>query len=280
MAAVVRVHCKEPRHGAPARLARLLFRPGVRGSAPGRTQHALICAGVLLAGASLAACGGGDGKESGKPDVSASQPEDFGCLDTAEAKTGSVSFKSDGSTDTEGFLTGEGTTGILLAHQSDGDVCQWVDKARELGKSGYRVLAVDSAGSEVPELVGAAAYLRTKGVTKLLLMGASKGGTAVIVAATELTPKPAAVVSLSGPTVYNGMDASAAAPKLTAPVLYMVGEDDSEFAQSAQELHKASTKAPENKLYDLEGTSQHGVSLLDDPTNWATVQAFLKKYGS
>ncbi|GAA1358580.1 alpha/beta hydrolase family protein [Streptomyces beijiangensis] len=249
---------------------------------------ALICAGVLLAGASLTACGsgggGGDGKDSAKSGASASagasKAEDFGCLNAAEAKTGSVSFKSAESTDTGGFLTGSGTTGILLAHQADGDVCQWVVKARELGKSGYRVLAVNSTGSEVSELVGGAAYLRTKGVTKLLLMGASKGGTAVIEAATVLKPKPDAVVSLSGPAVYGDMDASAAAPKLTTPVLYMAGEYDSEFARAAQELHKASTKAPENKLSYVKGTSQHGVSLLDDPANWATVQAFLKKYGS
>ncbi|MEV0090344.1 hypothetical protein [Streptomyces sp. NPDC050738] len=244
--------------------------------------HALICAGVLLAGASLTACGGSDGKDSAQPSASASAAADFGCLTPAEAKTGSVSFKSKGaeSTDTAGFLTGQGTTGILLAHQADGDVCQWVAKARELGKSGYRVLAVNSTGSEVPELVGAAAYLRSKGVTKLLLMGASKGGTAVVEAATVLKPKPDAVVSLSGPTLYGDMDAAKAAPRLTSPVLYMAGEGDTEFAQAAQELHKASKKAPENKLYDLKGVSQHGVSLLDDPKNWATVQAFLKKYGS
>ncbi|WP_329119940.1 alpha/beta hydrolase family protein [Streptomyces sp. NBC_01465] len=241
--------------------------------------HALICAGVLLAGASLTACGGDD-EASSKPSASASEADDFGCLDTAEAKTGSVTFKSAESTDTAGFLTGSGTTGILLAHQADGDVCQWVAKARELGKSGYRVLAVNSTGNEVPELVGAAAYLRKKGVTKLLLMGASKGGTAVIQTASVLNPKPDAVVSLSGPSTYGSMDAAAAAPKLTSPVLYMAGENDTEFAQAAQDLHKASKKAPESKLYYLKGVSQHGVSLLDDPKNWATVQAFLKKYGS
>ena len=112
--------------------------------------HALICAGVLLAGASLTACGDSGGKDSAKPSASAPEAEDFGCLDSAEARTGSVTFKSAESTDTGGFLTGKGTTGILLAHQADGDVCQWVVKARELGKSGYRVLAVNSTGSAAP----------------------------------------------------------------------------------------------------------------------------------
>ncbi|WHM37796.1 hypothetical protein [Streptomyces sp. BPTC-684] len=109
-------------------------------------------------------------------------------------------------------------------------------------------------------------------------MGASKGGTAVLKAATVLEPRPDAVVSLSGPTQYGSTDALAAAPGLTSPVLYMAGADDNPFGDAAVQLSRASTKAPENRLYELKGVYQHGVALLDDAKNWSTVLAFLKKH--
>ncbi|WP_327368462.1 alpha/beta hydrolase family protein [Streptomyces sp. NBC_01217] len=168
----------------------------------------------------------------------------------------------------------------MLAHQSDGTACQWKDKADELHRVGYRVLAVDSAGQEVSEIVGAAAYLRGKGVEKLLLMGASKGGAAVLAAAPAIRPQPDAVIALSAPTFYSGMNALDAVPKLTAPVLYMAAEYDGSFGEDAKELDKAGAKGAEHKLVYVRGAGEHGVALLDSVENWATVRAFLKKYGS
>ncbi|MFE7706214.1 alpha/beta hydrolase family protein [Streptomyces sp. NPDC057486] len=252
-----------------------------------------LCAVTLLAAVSLTGCGGGgsggkggSGAEKGA-DTSeeARQPDDFGCLTSAEAEATSITFKSADSTETGGYMpggaSGAGTgAGIVLAHQSDGTACQWKDKADELHRLGYRVLAVNSAGQEVSEIVGAAGYLRGKGAKKLLLMGASKGGTAVLTAAPELEPQPDAVVSLSAPTLYSGMNALGAVPKLTAPVLYMAAEYDEYFGDDAKTLNRASNKAAEHKLIYVKGGGEHGVALLSSQENWAAVQAFLKKYGS
>ncbi|MFD9562116.1 alpha/beta hydrolase family protein [Streptomyces sp. NPDC059994] len=201
-----------------------------------------------------------------------------GCLTPGQAKAGSVVFKGTGGAGTAGFYAGRGNTGIVLAHQADGNVCQWKDRALELGKEGFQALAVNSAGDDVAEVDGAAAHLRAKGAWKLILMGASKGGTAVVRAATVLEPRPDAVVWLSGPTEYGPDDALAAAPKLTSPVLYMAGAEDSPFGDAAVQLSRASTKAPGNRLHEPKGVYEHGVALLDDAKNWSTVLAFLKKY--
>jgi pimeloyl-ACP methyl ester carboxylesterase len=87
-----------------------------------------------------------------------------------------------------------------------------------------------------------------------------------------------AVIALSAPSVYTGMDASLVVPGLTMPVLYMASENDSSFARAARELSKATTRASENDLTIVDGVN-HGVSMLDSDENYSKVKGFLKKYG-
>jgi alpha-beta hydrolase superfamily lysophospholipase len=229
----------------------------------------------------LAGCGGGGGGTEAAPSPSATATatvNDFGCLSPEQAKAGSKTFPGGDGMDVEGFLTGTGATALVLAHQADGDVCQWVPDAQDLAKDGYQVLAVNSSGSDVREVTAAVTYLRGKGAKKVLLVGASKGGTAVLSAAGEITPQVDGVVSLSAPSFYTGMDASMVVPDLTMPVLYMAAEGDSSFADSTKELSKLTKKASANELY-IVGGANHGVSMLSDQQNYAKVKAFLKKYG-
>lgn len=242
--------------------------------------RAVAAAGVAVSFLLLAGCGGGssgDGKATAaaSPSVTA---DTFGCLSPEQAKTGSVTFPGADGQDVEAFATGSGSTALVLAHQADGDVCQWVPQAMDLAKDGYRVVAVNSAGSEVSELTAAVRYARAKGAAKVLLVGASKGGTAVLSAAGVITPKVDAVVSLSAPARYGAMDASSVVPTLTMPVFYMAADLDSSFADSTRQLSKATKRAKENDLYIVDGAN-HGVSMLSDETNYARVKAFLKKYG-
>jgi dienelactone hydrolase len=250
---------------------------------------------VLLAG--LAGCSG----EGGKNDAAATSPDagaalkkaaagpagqappvkgdTFGCLTPEQATSGSIVFKSSSGTATGGFLTGSGNTGIVLAHQADGNVCQWKDKAVELGKTGFRVLAVNSTtGDEVAEIEGAASLLRAEGAWKLLVMGASRGGAATLQAAARMPLEPDAVVALSAPAKDGSLDALGAAQALTAPVLYVAGERDGAGGPAARELSRVSTKAAENRLESVKGSAQHGVALLAGPDTWQTVLDFLRKY--
>jgi dienelactone hydrolase len=245
---------------------------------PLRATGATVLAAAFLL---LAGCGGDGG---GKGDGSAASPSaavevnDFGCLTPDEAKAGYAVFPSSDGQDVEAFAAGEGSTALILAHQADGTVCQWVPDAQVLAKEGYRVVAVDSVGSDVAELTAAATYARAHGAKKVLLVGASKGGTAVLTAAGSITPPVDAVVSLSAPGIYTGMDALGTVPTLAMPLFYMASGGDTDFAASTKELSKASTKAAENDLTIVDGVN-HGVNMLDDPENFAKVKDFLKKYG-
>lgn len=241
--------------------------------------RAVTAAGVAASLLLLAGCAGGGsdakGTDAASPSVTA---DDFGCLSPEQAKAGSVTFPDADGQDVEAFASGSGSTALVLAHQADGDVCQWVPRAVDLAKDGYRVVAVDSAGSEVAELTAAVKYARAKGAAKVLLVGASKGGTAVLSAAGVITPKVDAVVSLSAPATYGGMDASSVVPTLTMPVLYMAADLDSSFADSTRQLSRATTRAAEDDLDIVQGAA-HGVGMLSDETNYARLKAFLRKYG-
>ncbi|MCX5388325.1 alpha/beta hydrolase [Streptomyces sp. NBC_00083] len=264
------------------------------------------CAVVLLAGLTLAGCsarGGADGGASTAPGATAAvkkaaaQPggrtapvkgDTFGCLTPEQAATDSIVFTSATGSPTGGFLTGRGNTGIVLAHQSGGSVCEWKDRALQLGKDGFRVLAVNSTtGDQAAEIEGAATVLRREGAWKLLLMGASQGGAATLQAAARMPLKPDALVALSAPSApgppgtsgtSGPVDARAAAEALAVPVLYLAGGRDGASVTAARELSAAGTKAPENRLVTVAGSDRRGVGLLSAPDTWETVVAFLKKY--
>lgn len=171
-----------------------------------------------------------------------------------------------------GLLLGKGTTGIVLSHELRANLCNWLPFARVLAKSGYRVLAFDfsshgssgmsnrAAGGIDREVVAAGRLLLARGVQKLYVVGASMGGTASIVAATELGPRLAGVASLSGPAQFDGLDAAAAAAQLTVPSLFVAAADDAPFADDARTLH-AAVQAPDTSLEIVPGSS-HGTFLL------------------
>ncbi|GAA5012031.1 hypothetical protein GCM10023335_33680 [Streptomyces siamensis] len=245
-----------------------------------RAARALACAGVLA----LSACGGGgDGGEDAHAGGTTASPtesaaNDFGCLAGKQLKK-STTFEDTEGNEVDGYETGTGTTGIVLSHQSNNDVCSWIPSADELAAAGYRVLAVNSNSSEIPEIEGAAARLREDGARKVVLMGASKGGTASLVAAARIRPAVAAVVSLSGPGLYGGMDATEAVPKLTMPVYLLAASGDGRFADDARTLHKLAKKSHGEKLEMVAGAAHGSDILLQQPSVWDEVKTFIKSHG-
>lgn len=220
-----------------------------------------LLAAVLALG--LAGCGGDD-------PAPAPSPTGLGAGGECELPVGTrqARFGADGA-DLGGVILGTGGTGVVLAHQNGGNVCQWVPYASELAAQGYRVLAFDFGGfgvstpgsaSNPQQVAMAARALRDDGATAIVLIGASMGGTAVLAAAPTITPAPIAVVSLSAPAVFSA-NALDAAPKLTMPVLYAAGEFESSFADSARELHALTPKSTGSELL-LVATDWHGVFLL------------------
>jgi esterase/lipase len=98
------------------------------------------------------------------------------------------------------------------------------------------------------------------GVMSVVLIGASMGGNASLVAATKVSPPIAGVVSLSAPVSYDGLDASGAVRKLSVPTLYIAGSGESTYADAARSLY-AATPGDTKKLL-LGSGDQHGIALL------------------
>lgn len=121
------------------------------------------------------------------------------------------------------------------------------------------------------EVVAAVEHIRSRGAGDVVLMGASKGGTAIITAAGSISPAPKALVSLSAPGVYNAMDALEAAATLQSPVLYLAGKTDGQFAASAQQLYDATPAASRTILVVDE--SAHGTGLLRSGSGDKVTQA-------
>jgi pimeloyl-ACP methyl ester carboxylesterase len=207
-----------------------------------------------------------------------------GCGTKAERKR-IVVFRAPGGPKLVGMLLGRGTKGLVLTHELRANLCRWLPFARVLARSGYRVLLYDArdhgssglssrgSGGVDRDVVAAGRFLVAHGAQKLIVMGASMGATASLVAAPELAPRLVGVVSLSAPAQFDGMDALAAAPAVAVPTLLVAAADDAPFAEDARTLYE-SIAAPDKQLEIVPGAS-HGTALV--PQVRAQLLAFAAK---
>jgi dienelactone hydrolase len=192
-----------------------------------------------------------------------------------------VHFNAGADGEIEAYAVGSGTTAVVLAHQSNGDLCQWKDYATELSTKGYRALALTMQGKDDVDVLAAVSYLRAEGTKKVILVGASRGGTAAVAAAAKSTPAVDGVVDLSGPLEFRGVSAEAAAPSLTSPALFVAGEHDGSYADATTKLHDLAKKSKARSLLIVPATSAHGVKLIERvPQAKTAVEDFIAKYGA
>jgi dienelactone hydrolase len=179
------------------------------------------------------------------------------------------------------IVTGTGDTGVVLAHQADSTLCQWKAGQKELTDAGYRVMAISMLKYDDADVAAAAGELRRRGVKHVILMGASRGGTAAIAGAALVTPPVDGVVSLSGPgTSDTGVVADSLVPHLASPILFAVGDGDAPFNDEVKGMY-ATAKPGTATLVVGKDTSLHGVSLYDnDETVHQAVLAFLTQHSS
>ncbi|MDG4821879.1 alpha/beta hydrolase [Asanoa sp. WMMD1127] len=205
-------------------------------------------AAVVVAALFMAGCGGGAAAPAPAPGASALVPGGS-CPGMASGVGATpVRFGVGGATNLAGLIGGSGSVGIVLAHQAEADLCQWILGFNELIGRGYRVLAFDFHGHGASEsseagfdedVAAAAAVVRSAGATSVVLVGASMGGTFSLAAAAKITPPVAGVVSVSAPLAYGGVSAQQSAPSVGVPALFLAHEDDGIFGDSARELAAA-----------------------------------------
>jgi alpha-beta hydrolase superfamily lysophospholipase len=116
------------------------------------------------------------------------------------------------------------------------------------------------------DIAAAVRAVRALGATKVVVMGASLGGIAALVATPNLKPEIDGVVSVSGPAVIPGtLNAMPSVTKLDVPTLYVVSEGDQnppyDFAADAQKLYDA-TSTDEKRL-EIQPGKLHGTFLVD-----------------
>ncbi|MFJ9607241.1 alpha/beta hydrolase family protein [Kitasatospora sp. NPDC101176] len=189
-----------------------------------------------------------------------------GCLGEDRARTGSIDLQGASGVRPAYFQQADGgaaKVAVVFSHQAEGSLCDWLPYLPAFTRAGYAVLAATVGGSPSRDIPAALSWLGTKGVTAVVLVGASKGATGSLVAAGAPTPLPvAAVVSLSGPWSWDGEDAHEALKALRAPEFFAAEEDDSPFAGNARQMHDFG-RSPVNELKIYPG-GDHGADLLAD----------------
>jgi alpha-beta hydrolase superfamily lysophospholipase len=186
-------------------------------------------------------------------------------------------FRASDGTRLVGHRFGRGKIAIVLAHEYGRDLCEWVPYAKRLAGLGYTAIAFDLRGfggsnpgtgsgltSYDRDVAAAAKLARAQGATKVLLVGASIGANAVVVAGASIKPTVDGVVSLSAPATFR-LDAVSAVKRSRVPVLYVAGTIDSGgiYRQDARTLFAATAAA--DKAITLVATGEHGVQLVGHP---------------
>jgi alpha-beta hydrolase superfamily lysophospholipase len=182
-------------------------------------------------------------------------------------------------------------TAVVLAHQSNGDLCEWAPYARRLVGQGFFALAFDlrghgsSRGSQRYgrlglDVAGAVRATRSLGARKVVVVGASLGAIAGVVGAASITPPVAGLVAVSAPAAIAGrLNGLPSAARLRVPTLYLAAEQDQsppyDFAADAQRLYDA-TATTEKRLELVPGTL-HGVALVAGSSDVRSLlEAFLR----
>ncbi len=204
--------------------------------------------------------------------------------DAAAVRERNVRFDtSDGLTLT-GRLFGRGKVGVTLAHMFPADATSWYPAARRLARAGYMAIAFNFRGYATSEgnkqiakapidIEAAKDFLHRSDARDVAFVGASMGGTASIVAGE--TMDPLAVISVSGPLRFMGLDAPAIAGRVQRPVLLLAARGDGPAFAAVEELERALPN-PETKLYDGDA---HGTNLLADrPEAIDEILTFLRRY--
>jgi alpha-beta hydrolase superfamily lysophospholipase len=180
---------------------------------------------------------------------------------------------------------GGGATAVVLAPQGGGDVCGWLPYVKTLVAAKLRVVDVDfrnsgdSQSSRDPnrlglDLAAAVSRARADGATRVFLMGASRGGAAVVQNSAGI--RVDGRISLSGTRLWPGFGVNdyASLPRLSAPFLYVGSREDANapWAEAASIFRKVGARDKRMVLY---AGSWHGWDLVEQVPFAARVRSLI-----
>jgi pimeloyl-ACP methyl ester carboxylesterase len=231
---------------------------------------------ALMLGLLVAAvgCGGSDGEEAQPPTSTAEATSTTTAAPCGDEEAEAVTLTTQDGIELDAALVGDGEVGVVLGHQLRSDFCSWVPFAKQLAERGMQSLALNFASpSPDDDMLAGSAELRRRGAERIILVGASMGGTAALVAAAE--SDAAGVAALSAPRQFGGLDALPSVRRLEIPALFLVGRQDASFARDGRQLHRATTSR--DKALVVTSGSEHGTDLLEDPEAESALLDFLAR---
>ncbi len=194
------------------------------------------------------------------------------------AASTAVSFRSSDGLRLAGRVFGDGPVGVVLAHMFPADQTSWWAFARVLAPEGFTVLTFDFRGycpggvagcsegerdvaAMWQDVLGAVDFMVARGMVRVMLVGASMGGTASLVAAAQPGVPVVAIVALSAPQSFEGLTADRTIlGNVTAAKLFVAGNaDPTGAATAAQAMYEES---PLPKKVEIVTSSDHGTDLL------------------
>jgi uncharacterized protein len=200
-----------------------------------------------------------------------SRPSPAPTATLSDASIRPVSFMTSDRVQLAGLVYGQGKTMIICTHMLDTTYDIWIDTGmpQYLATLGYAVLVFNfrgygaSQGSQDPsfldvDLRAAVSFAQRQGATRIVLMGASMGGTAALKVAAEI--QVTAVISLSGPQAYGVLITNEELKAMHIPKLFLASADDISFALYATHMDEVASAPKELKIYP--GIA-HGTALLD-----------------
>lgn len=181
----------------------------------------------------------------------------------------SVSFATSDGLTLRGHVFGSGDAWIILSHMFPDDQTAWFPFAGELAGRGYHVLTYDFRGYGESDgqkqidridrdLAAATAYVRQQHPRRIVLVGASMGGTASVIVASAGAGD--GLITLSAPMTFRGLNAGDS--PLTLPTLFISSQEDDDNQVSAQTFYE---NASGEKSIDILPGSAHGIGLLSSP---------------
>ena len=178
-----------------------------------------------------------------------------------------VQLRTDDGLTLGAHLYGGGDTGVILAHQYNGDQTGWTDFAMILAAHGYSALTFDFRGFpesglivHVPaspvDLKAAYDFMRPR-VKRLFIAGASMGADAALALASKYPVT--GLILMSTPVEFGGLNVYDADAKVKAPMLFVETADDPFVAGNSAILYEHATAKKSLKIYP---GHEHGTEML------------------